>query len=63
MNLDGKKKAEFVKKIHEDARRNIERLTKTYVKQANKGRREVVFEPGDWVWLHMRKERFPEQRK
>ena len=23
----------------------------------------MVFEPGDWVWLHLRKERFPEQRK
>lgn len=25
--------------------------------------KKVVFEPGDWVWVHMRKERFPEQRK
>ena len=32
VNLDGKKKAEFVKKIHEEARRNIERRTETYVK-------------------------------
>jgi len=23
----------------------------------------VRFEPGDWVWLYMRKERFPEQRR
>ena len=23
----------------------------------------MVFEPGDWVWLHLRKERFPTQRK
>ena len=30
---------------------------------ANQGRKSVVFEPGDWVWLHLRKERFPEQRK
>ena len=21
------------------------------------------FEPGDWVWVHMRKKRFPEQRR
>ena len=26
-------------------------------------RRRVIFEPGDWVWVHMRKERFPTQRK
>ncbi|XP_057785651.1 uncharacterized protein LOC131003187, partial [Salvia miltiorrhiza] len=62
-NLDGKKKADFVKQIHEKARLNIERRTKQYAEQANKGRRKVVFEPGDWVWLHMRKERFPLQRR
>ncbi|GKV11018.1 hypothetical protein SLEP1_g22307 [Rubroshorea leprosula] len=32
------------------------------MKEANKGRKKVVFEPGDWVWVHMRKERFPAQR-
>ena len=23
----------------------------------------MVFQPGDWVWVHMRKERFPVQRR
>lgn len=27
------------------------------------GRKEVTFEPGDWVWLHFKSERFPRQRK
>ena len=63
VNLDGKRKAELVKQIHEKARLNIERRTKQYAKQANKGRHKLIFEPGDWVWLHLRKERFPEQRK
>jgi hypothetical protein len=63
VNLDGKKKAEFVKMIHEKARLNIERRTKQYVHQANKGRKKVVFEPGDWVWLHLRKDRFSEKRR
>jgi hypothetical protein len=62
VNLDGKKKADFVKQIHEKARFNIERRTEQYTTQANKGRRQLVFEPGDWVWLHMRKERFPAKR-
>jgi hypothetical protein len=31
--------------------------------QANKGRRRVIFEPRDWVWVHMHKERFPTHRK
>jgi hypothetical protein len=62
VNLDGKKKAEFVKMIHEKERLNIERRTQQYVQQANKGRKKVVFEPGDWVWLHLRKDRFSEKR-
>jgi hypothetical protein len=63
VNLDGKKKAEFVKMIHEKARLNIERRTKQYVHQANKGRKKVVFGPGDWVCLHLRKDCFPEKRR
>ncbi|KAA3484365.1 Transposon Ty3-I Gag-Pol polyprotein [Gossypium australe] len=30
---------------------------------ANKGRKRVVLEHEDWVWVHMRKERFPAQRR
>lgn len=60
MDLDGVKKAEFVKVLHEKTRANIERKTDQYARQANKGRKEVVFELGDWVWVHMRKEIFPE---
>ena len=63
VNLDGEQKAKLVKQLHERARLNIERRTEQYAQQANKGRKRVIFEPGDWVWLHMRKERFPEQRK
>jgi hypothetical protein len=63
VNLDGKKKADFVKQIHEKASLNIERRTEQYATQANKGRRKLVFELGDWVWLHMRKERFPVKRR
>jgi hypothetical protein len=59
VNLDGKKKADFVKQIHEKARLNIKRRMEQYATQANKGCWNLVFEPGDWVWLHMRKERFP----
>jgi hypothetical protein len=58
VNLDGKKKTEFVKMIHEKAWLNIERRIQQYVHQANKERKMVVFEPGDWVWLHLRNDRF-----
>jgi len=33
------------------------------MKLDNKGCRKLIFEPGDWVWLHMRKERFSAQRR
>ena len=62
-SLDGKRKAELVQSIHEKARLQIEKRNEHYAKQANKGRRRVIFQPGDWVWVHMRKERFPENRK
>ncbi|RDX71967.1 hypothetical protein CR513_48614, partial [Mucuna pruriens] len=41
---------------------NIEKRNEQYSRQANKGRVKVTFEPRDWVWVHMRKERFPIQR-
>ncbi|KAG7593973.1 Integrase catalytic core [Arabidopsis thaliana x Arabidopsis arenosa] len=63
ISLDGKKKAELMQQIHENARRNIEEKTKLYAKQANRGEREQIFEVGDNVWIHLRKERFPTQRK
>ena len=47
VNLNGEKKAELVKQIHEKARLNIERRTEQYAKHANKGRTKVVFELGD----------------
>ncbi|XP_027348787.1 uncharacterized protein LOC113860563, partial [Abrus precatorius] len=60
---EGQAKADYVKKLHERVKNQIERKNESYAKQANKGRKKVIFEPGDWVWVHMRKERFPEQRK
>jgi len=41
----------------------IEKENENYAKQANKGRKKFFFEPSDSVWVRMRKERFPEQRK
>jgi len=34
-----------------------------YTEHANKRHKALIFEPGDWVWLHLRKDRFPSQRK
>ena len=63
MHKDGNAKAEFVRKLHEKVKAQIEKKVEQQAKYANKGRKKVVFEPGDWVCVHMRKERFPMQRK
>ncbi|XP_016694521.1 uncharacterized protein [Gossypium hirsutum] len=63
MDTDGKRKADYVKKLHQKVRENIEKRTEENMRKANKGRRQIVFEPGDWAWVHMRKERFPAQRR
>jgi hypothetical protein len=63
VNFDASKRAEFVKNLHDRARANIEKMTKLYEKNAYKGRKKMLFEPGDLVWVHLRKDRFPEQRK
>ncbi|CAG7870317.1 unnamed protein product, partial [Brassica rapa] len=55
--------SEFVVSLHEQVKKNIEKRTKEYEKQANKKRHELLLEPGDLVWIHLRKERFPEERK
>jgi hypothetical protein len=63
VNFDASKRAELIKNLHEKARANIEKMTKKYEKCANKGRRKMLFELGDMVWVHLCKERFPDQRK
>jgi hypothetical protein len=63
VDFDASKRAEFVKTLHERAKSNIEKMTKMYEKHTNKGRKKIVFEQGDFVWVHLSMERFPDQRK
>ena len=46
-SLDGEKKAEMVKKLHESVRKHIEKKNEQYATKVNKSRRQVLFEPGD----------------
>jgi hypothetical protein len=62
VNFDASKRAEFIKKFPDRARANIEKMTKLYEKRANIGRKKMLFEEGDLVWVHLRKYRFPDQR-
>ena len=63
VSLDGNRKARVVKTLHESVRQHIEKRNRVYAIKANKGRKHVIFQLGDWVWVHLRKERFPAHRK
>lgn len=60
---DGDEKASFVKNLHKDIKLRIEKKVGKYAELANKRRKALLFYEGDWVWLHLRKDRFPTQRK
>jgi translation initiation factor IF-1 len=61
--FDASQQSEFIPKMHETTKLNIEKMNEKYRIAASKGRKEVKLEPGDLVWLHLRKERFSELRK
>jgi translation initiation factor IF-1 len=61
--FDASQRSEFILKMHETTKLNIEKMNDKYRIAASKGRKEVKLEPGDLVWIHLRKKRFPELRK
>jgi len=42
-------KANYVKKLHECVKAQVKKKTKRYAKEANKGRKKFIFEPGECV--------------
>jgi hypothetical protein len=62
-NNDARERAEFIRKLHETTKANIEKMNEKYRIAGSEGRKEVKLESGDLVWLHLRKDRFPELRK
>jgi hypothetical protein len=61
--FDASQRSEFILKMHETTKLNIKKMNEKYHIATSKGRKEVKLEPGDLVWLHLRKGRFPEVRK
>jgi hypothetical protein len=61
--FDASRQSDFILKMLETTKLNIEKMNEKYRIAASKGRKEVKLEPGNLVWLHLRKERFPELRK
>jgi hypothetical protein len=63
VNFDAKQCAELILKFHETTKENIECMNAKYKVVGSKGKKNVTFEPGDLVWLHLRKDMFPDLRK
>jgi hypothetical protein len=61
--MEASERVAYIKKIHEKTKEAIELKTVRKATSMNKQRKKVLFEPGDLFWIHLRKERFPKQRK
>nr|KYP48027.1 Transposon Ty3-G Gag-Pol polyprotein [Cajanus cajan] len=61
IHKEGASRDDFVKKLHERIRTHIQLQIKKYAKSNNKSKKPIVFEEGDWVWLHLEKNDGPFQ--
>jgi hypothetical protein len=60
-SADVELRAKEIKKLHELVRERIMKQNLRYKTNRDKHRRQQLFEVGDLVWIHLRKERFPKQ--
>jgi hypothetical protein len=63
VNLDATQRSEFILKLYETTKLQIENMNEKYRIAARKGSKEVKLEHDDLVWVHLRKDRFPNLRK
>ena len=61
--MDVSARVNYLKNIHEDTRHTIERQVQRLTTKLNINKQPMTFNIGDLVWLHLRKERFPNERK
>jgi len=53
----------MIQDLQAQVKETIEKKVRKHQEVGNKGRKEVIFKDRDCVWLHLKKERFPIQRK
>jgi hypothetical protein len=63
VNMEASKRTDFVWKIHEKTKEAMKKKGKYNADHVNKKRKKVLFKLGDMVWVHFRKDRFPERHK
>ena len=59
IHRDAKKCADFILQMHETTKHNIEKMNEKYRIISSRGKQEIKLQPGDLVWLHLRKDTFP----
>jgi len=63
VSFEAEQRAKEMKSMHEQIRAHIDKVNEAYKAKANQNRKGMEFQPGDLIWLHLRKERFPNRRK
>ena len=61
--MDASARVNYLKKMHEYTRHTIERQVQRLATKLNVNKQPMIFNNGDLVWLHLRKDRFPNERK
>ena len=57
--MDFDKRISYMTKLHESTRATLEKHNEHQATKMNKSKKQLVFQEGDLVWLHLRKDRFP----
>jgi len=60
VHKEGVSKSQFIKDFHEKVKSQIQAQIEKIANSKNKGKRVRSFNEGDFVWLHLRKEIFPQ---
>ncbi|KAK1653346.1 hypothetical protein QYE76_071151 [Lolium multiflorum] len=61
-NMDFDKRTAAMKKLHEETRATIQEHVIRQANRLNAKKKERIFQEGDLIWIHLRKERFPHER-
>ncbi|KAD4385501.1 hypothetical protein E3N88_25669 [Mikania micrantha] len=56
-------RAKDIKALHQQVFDKITRSNELIKCRRDKGRKHILFQPGDLVWVHFRKDRFPAKRR
>ena len=63
MDVEASRRVKEIQELHKKVQAQIEKSNERYQSQANKHRKQALLQPGQLVWVHLRKERFPSKRK